>query len=134
LVKKLTIALAVSLALCAFLLGVVVMGLLHGPTRAHGPGPLSLDEAGPRFHQLLHGHERELSGSRRALRAARKRVQSALETEPFDRGRLESELAKLRAETTRSQEAIHQALVEAAARMTPEERKRLQPREGRRRH
>jgi uncharacterized membrane protein len=133
-VKKLGIALAVSLGLCAFLAGFVVMGLLRGPChgRLHGPGPLAHGEKGPHFRQLLHGHEKELSGSRRELRAARKRVQKALEAEPFDKARLEGELANLRAETARSQEAVHNALVEAASSMTPEQRRHLPVLEGRR--
>ncbi len=111
------------------------MGLLRGPYgRPHGPGLQAQGEKGPRFRQLLHGHEQELSGSRRELRAARKRVQRALEAEPFDRARLEGELANLRADTARSQEAVHRALVDAASRRTPEERKRLPVFEGRHRH
>jgi uncharacterized membrane protein len=136
LVKKLSIALAIAVGLCAFLLGFVVMGLMRGPHPGppHGHGPQAQGEKGPRFRQLLHGHEKELSGSRRELRAARKRVQRALEAEPFDRARLEGELANLRADTARSQETVHKALVDAASRMTPEERKRLPVFEGRRRH
>ncbi len=132
--KKLAIVLAVSLGLNLFLLGVLSVGFFRGPRPGHfgGPGPDAspLLRGGPggdhpRLQKLLGRHKPELVEQRRSMRAARGRVDAALEAEPFDRARLEAELAKLRTETQRSQETMHRALVELAVDMPPEERKRL---------
>lgn len=131
--KKLAVILAISLGLNLFLLGVLSVGLFRGPrpSRFDGPGPdaSALLRGGPgehpRLHKLMGRHKPELVEQRRALRSARARVGAALEAEPFDRARLEGELANLRKETLRSQETMHRALVELAGDMPPEERKRL---------
>ncbi len=138
LVKKLAIFLAISVGLNAFLAGVAVMGLVRGP--GYGPGPAHglpfSDKDAPwrdskEVRQLLRSKSRELKSQRRALHASRERVRSAMEAEPFEPKRLEEALASLRAETTSSQAAVHASLVEAASRMTLEERRRFRVFEGR---
>jgi uncharacterized membrane protein len=52
-------------------------------------------------------------------------ARDTLGREPFDRAALESALANLRAQTGRSQEAMHRAIVEAAQNATPAERRAL---------
>lgn len=131
-VRKLAVALAVSVALNLFLLGMLSVRLLHRDRVAYGgPGRalFRADEAFRgdelRMRRILSDHKRELMTQRRAARKARHHVQAALETEPFDRSRLERELQSLRTETQRSQEALHRAFLDLATEATPEQRRRL---------
>jgi uncharacterized membrane protein len=91
------------------------MPALHGE-REGRRGPL---------RGLYREHGAELREKRRAIGDARRTAREALQKEPFDRAALESALAALRNETGASQEIMHRAIVEAAAKGSPEERKKL---------
>jgi uncharacterized membrane protein len=67
----------------------------------------------------------ELRGQHQALSEARRNVGLALEAEPFDVQKLTAALATLRSTTSRSQELLHQKLVERAGQMPAAERSRL---------
>lgn len=69
--------------------------------------------------------ETERRGYRDEIAKARDAVKDALLTEPLERGAVEQALAKLRAQSQRGQELTHQAIAEAAARGTLEQRREL---------
>lgn len=129
--RKLALALALSVALNMFLLGVLVarIGLMHRPPAGPHPVLFHADEAfrgdEPRVKRILMAHKEGVTTHWRAARDARRKVRAALEAEPFDRARLERELAGLREETQRSQEALHRAFLDLATEATPEQRRRL---------
>jgi Spy/CpxP family protein refolding chaperone len=52
-------------------------------------------------------------------------VREALSAEPFDSNKLEQALAELRTQTSKNQELLQRALVEAAREATPEVRREL---------
>lgn len=113
-IKRLSWALALSIGLNLFLVG-------FGAARAwrarpeHRPG--LMHALGPPTPALRAQHDE--------LVAARRRVGEALEAEPFDRKQAEQALAELREIAARSQGALHEHLVDRAAKMTPAERHRL---------
>lgn len=135
--RRLSIALAVSVALNLFIAGFfVARGVsgrgMHGGRHHHGPflGPRALLEAGgpeaePLVEGLMKRHGPELRKERGALRSARRGVHDALSREPFDAAALERALAELRARTGSSQAQMHEALVELARQLPAEQRKRL---------
>ncbi|HEY6876396.1 MAG TPA: periplasmic heavy metal sensor [Polyangiales bacterium] len=115
-IKRLSWALAISIGLNLFLLG-------FGAARAwrgHG-GPAHR----PGLMRMLGPPSPELRAQHHELEAARKRVAEAFAAEPYDRTRAEHALADLRARVTRSQELLHQHLLERADTLPPEERRRL---------
>ena len=83
------------------------------------------------LHQVVKRHRPDLLPRRQAMRQARRDVQAALASEPFDRQALNQKLAKLREETTKSQTALHAALSEVAVELTPTERKHMAEASGR---
>jgi uncharacterized membrane protein len=130
LAKRLSIALAVSIALNLLLAGVFVGRALH---RRPPPPPerempaLRGEREGRRapLRGLFREHADELREKRRAIGEARRKAQTALGAEPFDRAALESALEGVRKETVGSQEIMHRAIVEAAAKGSPDERRKL---------
>jgi len=133
LAKRLSIALAVSIAINLLLAGIWVGRAFRHPRppRADHEMPALHGERGERegrrgpLRGLYREHGDELREKRRAIGEARRAAREALEKEPFDRAALESALAALRKETGASQEIMHRAIVEAAAKAPPEERKKL---------
>lgn len=127
LAKRLSIALAVSVALNLLLGGILVGGrafrkshrierdvpALH-PEHLERRTALRDLDLGPGFQE-----------KRRAIAEARKTARAALEKEPFDRAGLESALATLRKETVASQEIMHRSILAAAETGSPERRKEL---------
>ncbi len=130
--KRLALALAISVAMnllfAGFLLG---RGARSGPRgdfgralprepsaalpgRKHGPWRGAFERHGP-----------ELRTQQDQLRAARRAAREALLQPNFDAARLETSLAAVRAETTKSQELLHRSLAEAAATAAPSDRKDL---------
>jgi uncharacterized membrane protein len=67
----------------------------------------------------------ELRKERGALRAARRAVHDALVQQPFEAAALERALGELRARTGSSQARMHEALLELARELSPEQRRRL---------
>jgi uncharacterized membrane protein len=96
----------------------------HERPALHGDRGEREGRRGP-LRGLYREHGDELREKRRAIGEARRTAREALEKEPFDRAALESALAALRKETGASQEIMHRAIVEAATKGSPEERKKL---------
>jgi Spy/CpxP family protein refolding chaperone len=137
--KRLWIALAVSLTLNLFGLGFMSARALHGRGGDHhgprgpffGPRGLLLDaELGGSMDAQVRGvmerHRESLRAQREQLRQARRAVQTALMSEPFDAGALKQALARLRQRTGESQALMHAALIEIAPALTHEQRERLE--------
>jgi uncharacterized membrane protein len=136
--KRLVIALAASVAVNLFLGGFLTSrAFMHKQRRDHrtasgpflGPrgllGPGGLANATPEVKNVLEQHREGLRNHRRRMHEARRAVAEALRAEPFERGRLEQALADARTATDASQAAMHAALVEVAATVGPEERRKL---------
>jgi uncharacterized membrane protein len=137
--KKLGWALAVSIGINLFVVGVLAARWLHpwapGVHGDHGAphrGGHLLFRAGEAFggdrekvQATLEAHRKELRAQWRNTRTARRRVHEALEAEPFDPEALEGALKELRRQTELSQEILHRALAGLAREATPEERRRL---------
>lgn len=122
---RLTLLLAVSIALNLLLAGILV----GAQWSRRGPGPSRSFERGARFpgnlEQSLEPHRRALSERRRGASQARAEARTLLQREPLDRAALERALARLRSETQGSQAIVHRALVEAAVAAPPERRREL---------
>lgn len=139
-VKRLWIALAISMTLNLFALGFMSARLLHGRGGGHGgprgpffgPRALLMDPElrgsmdGP-MRGVIERHRESLRAQRQELRQARQAVHAALTAEPFDGEALEQALARLRQRTEQSQALMHAALVEIAPTLTHQQRERLQP-------
>lgn len=89
-------------------------GVERGPGKPDGMLHRALGKRGP-----------EMLESRRSARRAREDARAVLEKEPFDPAAFDAALARVRNETTRSQELLHRRLSENAKRSTPEERRKL---------
>jgi uncharacterized membrane protein len=129
LAKRLAIALAVSIAVNLLLAGIFVGRALHRrPPPPERETPAFRGERDGRrapLRGLLREHGEELREKRRAILEARRKAQSVLDAEPFDRAGLEGALEGLRKETVASQQIVHRAIVSAASKGSPEERKKL---------
>jgi uncharacterized membrane protein len=130
LAKRLWIALAVSIAVNVLLAGIWVGRAFRHPREPRGEREkpaLHAERDGRRgpLRGLYREHGDELREKRRAIGDARRSAREALEKEPFARADLENALAALRKETGSSQEIMHRALVDAAEKGSPEERKKL---------
>ena len=128
LAKRLSIALAISIAVNVLIAGIFVGRAFHRrpPPERDAPA-LRAERDGRRapLRGLFREHDDELRDKRRAIGEARRTARAALEAEPFDRAALERALEALRKETGASQEILHKAIVEAASKGSPEERKKL---------
>lgn len=134
-VKRLAIALALSVALNLFVAGFVAMRVLHGgrhhPRGPHGHfiGPRGLSGGDPAIKQAVRGAMQRRGGELRAhgerLHAARTAVSAAFGAEPFDAPALRQALSDLRVQTELSQRLMHESLIEVAPALTPEQRARL---------
>jgi Spy/CpxP family protein refolding chaperone len=134
-VKRLAIALALSLAVNLFLAGFFTMRALHGrrhhPRGHHGHfmGPRGLSGGDPAIKQAMRRAMQRRDGEFRAhkqrLHDARATVSAAFGAEPFDAAALQRALEGLRADTAESQRLMHDALMEVAPGLTAEQRARL---------
>jgi uncharacterized membrane protein len=128
LAKRLSIALALSIAL-----NLLLAGILAGRALFREPPPERVFPAmrgerdGKRapLRGLFREHGDELREKRRAMGEARRRARAALEAEPFDRAALDRALEGVRKETVASQEIMHRAIGDAAEKGSPGERKQL---------
>lgn len=136
--RRLVIALAISVSINLFLIGFVTarFALGNDRTKPFGDGtlpggPMSLFGAtevlgNPTpIKRLLRKHIKDFRPKRNQLREARHRIARALAADPFDPKLLSAELGNLRKVTQDSQRAIHNALVELAISLSPEERRLL---------
>lgn len=133
--KRLAIALACSLAVNLFLAGFFATRAMHGG-RHHGRGhhghfmgPHGLAGGDPAVRQAVRGAMQRRDGELRAhgeqLHRARAAVGAAFRAEPFDAQALQRALSDLRVQSSRSQELMHESLIEIAPRLTSEQRARL---------
>lgn len=120
LIKRLSWALALSLALNLFLLG---FGSARWFRRdMHGADHRPVARERPELPRLLGEPTPELREQHRALREARRRVGDAIDAEPYDPARTASALETLRERTRKGQELLHAKLLERIAKLPPEQR------------
>jgi Spy/CpxP family protein refolding chaperone len=101
-------------------------GMGMGRGRGNGPGMgLGLGRGRHAIRAAVEPKESELRAHREAIAQARNRVRDTLVNEPLERNGLEQALASLRAQSQRGQELTHQAIVDAATRATPQQRREL---------
>jgi uncharacterized membrane protein len=135
-VRKLSIALAVSVALNLFALGFLAARGFHGHGRLDAPPHAGEDmhmrRGGRRAHgfdpyaaQLSEARRTAMRGHRQAIADARRAVSAALAAEPFDRAALQAALQALRAQQAAAGQAAHDALVELAAKLDAPSRRAL---------
>jgi uncharacterized membrane protein len=131
LAKRLSIVLAISVAVNLLLGGIMVGRAFR---HRHQPPPDDREHPGMRAERdgrkgplrgLFREHGDALREKRRSMGDARRTARAALEAEPFDQAALERALEGLRKETTASQEITHRAIVESAAKGSPDERRKL---------
>jgi uncharacterized membrane protein len=131
LAKRLSIVLAISVAVNLLLAGIMVgRAFRHRhqpPFDGHEQPGMRAERDGRRgpLRGLFREHGDALREKRRSMGDARRTAREALEAEPFDQAALERALEGLRKETVASQEIMHRAIVEAAVKGPPEERKKL---------
>jgi uncharacterized membrane protein len=128
LAKRLSIALAISIAVNLLLAGIFVGRAFHRRPPPDRDVPARHGERDGRkgpLRGLFREHGDELRDKRRAIGEARRTGRAALEAEPFERAALERALEGLRKESGASQEIMHRAIVEAASKGSPEERRKL---------
>lgn len=126
LIAALVVSLALNLALIGFAAGRIGAGPGAHPIVASFGAARVLrqlpdarqDELRPLYREQM----REIRPHIRELRQSQHHLAAALTAEPFDRDVLAAELAEFRTALLASQTASHQALVELAHAMTPEER------------
>ncbi len=140
--RKLSIALALSLGLNFFLAGFVASrvwlrrhhedGPPHqgmGPHPMAGPMGMLQDVDDPVLHkraEKVFGARRDhFERDRKRMNEARAKVAEALSREPPDRAALEAAFGELRNVTTASQTELHAGLIELAPTLTPEQRQKL---------
>ena len=145
--KRLSIALAASIALNLFGAGFLVSRLLHhrhasmlAPMLAPNDeqdrgnpfmGPRGLLGSGaeprllPHVREVMRAHGEGLRQDRAARRERRRAVEDALRAEPFDGAALSQALGSLRQSTLAAQERMHTALVELAKKLPAEDRQKL---------
>lgn len=126
LTKRLAIALCVSLAINLLAAGFVFGRGWRRPSPEHGPHMMEWMSRGRGpWRRAFEPHHAEFRGQTDALRAARLAARNALLSPNFERDSFERALGQVRAETTKSQELLHRALVEAAVSASPGERREL---------
>ena len=127
LIAALVVSLAVNLALAGFVAGRMTLP---------GPAPAALDPSLGMFRvlrelpeprrealrPLMVEHFRSLRGDLHRMRAAQRRINQALATQPFDPDALSAALEGFRRALLDSQRDNHRALVRVAGDMTSEER------------
>lgn len=142
--RWLTIALAVSVALNVFFLGVAAARWWqHRKWRAERWGDsASLSTAAPRgdgeraerrhrrgrgapLSWMTEAERAELRPKRQALVGIRRDAEQVLAADPFDAKKFQSALEALRTETAQIQSVVHQKLLQRAATLSLEERRKL---------
>jgi Spy/CpxP family protein refolding chaperone len=134
--KRLAIALAISVAANLFVAGfAIARAVYHFPHHRegfHGPflGPHGMmrDERGPLADAIrgaMQRHGDAFRAQRAHLRDAQRAVHAALTAEPYDAQALARALADLRTATAQSQQLMHDALLELAGTLAPEQRHEL---------
>jgi uncharacterized membrane protein len=122
-VRTLVIALAVSVVVNVFLIGLWAGRAMRSGASRSVPEMTDTD-VGP-MRGVWRKRDALLRPRSEAVDAARRSVRETLVAEPFDPAALETALAALRTQTDSAQVALHRALVDAARELGPEERRRL---------
>lgn len=134
LLRRLTLALAISVGLNLFAGGFVVARMLRHPPHSEGFGPHAM--AGPmgiledidnpdareRVRRTLSGRMDHFERGRGKMRNAREKVAQAMEREPPDAVELGAAFSDLREATTEAQAEIHSTLIEVAPTLTRQQR------------
>ncbi|MCW5729374.1 MAG: periplasmic heavy metal sensor [Alphaproteobacteria bacterium] len=134
------IALVISLGVNLLLIGMAAGHWTHRHDGHWGSRFAGKHGAEGRAHGMMRAFPEELRGElegimreRRAqaepvleqLRAARREAREALRAEPFDAARLAAAYAEMRRHGDTLEEAFHQAMIDAAGRLSPEARRKL---------
>jgi len=82
-------------------------------------------EARGEFRRAVGEHRAAMAEADKNFRETRDKLRAAMAAEPFDRAALDAAFAEMRTRMGESQAAMHAALTDAAARLSPEARKRL---------
>ena len=134
-VRKLGIALAVSVAVNLFTLGFLTARGFHGARGHDGPAHGAQEQRmrrgrdahgfGPYAAELSEARRTAMRGHRQTIAEAQRAVAAALGAEPFDRAALQAALQALRARQAAAGEAAHDALVELAGKLDAPSRRAL---------
>ena len=136
-IRRLAVALAVSVAVNLFLGGFIAARALrggghHDARHEHGHflGPRGLSRDGDSgaeqaLRRTMRKREVAFRGQKQEMHVARDAVSAAFQAEPFDPHALERALTALRAETAASQALMHESLIEAAPALSTGQRRRL---------
>lgn len=117
--------LVTSLAANLFVLGFVVANSVRaapqaGTATAVRPPPAPPAQA--QVQRMVQGNAKALRPAQLAVRKANEAITKALMAEPFDAAPLVAALDELRAATLNSQQAVHNAMLDAVKGMSPEQR------------
>lgn len=140
--RWLTIALAISVGLNLFFVGVAAArwwqhqkwhserwgdrASLSAPAqKSDGERPERRHRRGRPLSWMTEAERAELRPKRQALIGIRRNAEHMLSTEPFDPAKFQGALEALRSETAQIQAAVHQKLVQHAATLSLEERRKL---------
>lgn len=139
--RWLAIALAVSVSVNLFFLGLTAARWWQREkwrserwedaaslsARGHDPGGERRHRRGRRapLSWMTEAERAELRPKRQALVGIRRDAERMLSAEPFDVAKFEGALAALRTETAQVQADVHRKLVQRAAALGPEERRKL---------
>lgn len=134
------IALVVSLAVNLLVIGMAAGHWTHRHDGAWGGRFAGKSGTEGRAHGMMRAFPEELRGEmegimreRRTqaepvleqLRAARREAREALRAEPFDRARLAAAYAEMRRHGDVLEQSFHEAMIDAASRLSPEARQKL---------
>ena len=128
LIGALAVSIVVNLLLAGFVVGRMTgdFGFKGGFGAAPKMPPIGFLE-GERRREVIRGLDarREIRPILRELRRSQRDIRATLVAEPFDQEALSQALAEFRGRLEESQALSHQKLVAVAARLTPDERRRL---------
>lgn len=121
------IALGASLIVNVFCLSALLTGWLAPPPPMHGGGPPPPPEARILFEEIAPHRQPGFRQSMDAIHQQRQAVGRAFAAEPFNAEQLAGALAALRHAESAGAELAHQRIVAAAATLTSDERRQLEP-------
>ena len=131
--KLCSVLLVVSLAANLFLGGMLAGRWFRSAPASFEPGAFSVmrmrralgPEASPVVDRVWARHQADIADRMRAAADARDRATRSLRADPFDPAKAAADLAEFRARAGEVQQAMHGAVVELAADLTPDQRRRL---------
>jgi uncharacterized membrane protein len=118
LMRNLVIALAASVLVNVFFVGLWAGRFVRGATRQEVDRTATMRGVWRRRDAVLQPRSEAVDAARRAVR-------EALVAEPYDPAAMETALAGLRTQTDAAQVALHRALADAARELNAEDRRRL---------